>query len=119
MLAIVRGWGIPAQYVSGYLFPVHKGREQVMAQASHAWIECLLPGLGWVGADPTNNTVSPRHHVRVASGRDYRDVPPTRGTFRGAAQQELEVVVRISMLDAEPSGATASLEGLQSAAPGP
>ena len=115
MLAIVRGWGIPAQYVSGYLFPTHKGREQVMAQASHAWIECLLPGLGWVGADPTNNTFPPRHHVRVACGRDYRDVPPTRGTFRGSAQQELEVVVRISMLDVEPSGGPASLGGGESA----
>ena len=114
MLAIVRGWGIPAQYVSGYLFPVHKGREQAMAQAGHAWIECLLPGLGWVGADPTNTPVSPGHHVRVASGRDYRDVPPTRGTFRGAARQGLEVSVNISMLDLEPSGGPAPLGDVRS-----
>ena len=118
MLAIVRGWGIPAQYVSGYLFPVHKGRELAMAQAGHAWIECLLPGLGWIGADPTNNTVSPRHHVRVATGRDYRDVPPTRGTFRGTAQQELEVVVKISMLDLETSGGPAPRGGVPSATHG-
>ncbi len=116
MLAIVRGWGIPAQYVSGYLFPVRKGREQIMAQASHAWIECLLPGLGWVGADPTNNTVSPRHHIRVATGRDYRDVPPTRGTFRGAAWQQLEVVVNITAVDTEPSGAPAGRENERSTA---
>jgi transglutaminase-like putative cysteine protease len=109
MLAIVRSWGIPAQYVSGYLFPVREGRERAMAQASHAWIECLLPGLGWVGADPTNNTVSPGHHIRVASGRDYRDVPPTRGTFRGSAQQELEVQVRIATVDVEPSGGHVTL----------
>ena len=116
MLAIVRGWGIPAQYVSGYLFPVRQGREQIMAQASHAWIECLLPGLGWVGADPTNNTVSPRHHIRVATGRDYRDVPPTRGTFRGAAWQQLEVVVNITAVDTEPSGAPAGRENERSTA---
>ena len=108
MLAIVRSWGIPAQYVSGYLFPVREGREQAMAQASHAWIECLLPGLGWVGADPTNNTVSPGHHIRVARGRDYRDVPPIRGTFRGSAQQELEVIVRVAAVDEETSGDLAS-----------
>lgn len=109
MLAIVRDWGIPAQYTSGYLFPVRKGREQIMAEASHAWIECLLPGLGWVGADPTNNTVSPQHHIRVATGRDYRDVPPTRGTFRGAARQQLEVAVNIATVDAEPAGTPGGL----------
>ena len=116
MLAIVRGWGIPAQYTSGYLFPVWEGREQSMAEASHAWIECLLPGLGWVGADPTNNTVFPKHHIRVATGRDYRDVPPTRGTFRGAAWQQLEVVVNIKAVDTEPSGAPAGSRDVHAAA---
>lgn len=116
MLAIVRGWGIPAQYVSGYLFPARQGREEAMAQASHAWIECLLPGLGWVGVDPTNNTISPGNHVRVAAGRDYRDVPPTRGTFRGAAEQQLEVSVTIATVDAEPSGGPALLGDVRSAA---
>ena len=116
MLAIVRSWGIPAQYVSGYLFPVREGREEAMAQASHAWIECLLPGIGWVGADPTNNTVSPGHHIRVASGRDYRDVPPTRGTFRGGARQQLEVVVSITTVDAEPSGGRTRSGGMRSPA---
>ncbi len=111
MLAIVRGWGIPAQYVSGYLFPVRGEREQALAEASHAWIECLLPGVGWVGADPTNNTVAPGHHIRVARGRDYRDVPPTRGTFRGGAQQQLEVCVNIAAVETEPSGGPTRLEG--------
>jgi len=115
MLAIVRGWGIPSQYVSGYLFPVREGREKAMAQASHAWIECLLPGLGWVGVDPTNNTVSPGHHIRVATGRDYRDVPPTRGTFRGAARQQLDVSVHIATVNEEPSGGPARLVDMHSA----
>ena len=105
MLAIVRGWGIPARYASGYLFPVREGREQMMAEASHAWVECLLPGLGWIGADPTNNTVAPQHHIRVATGRDYRDVPPTRGTFRGGARQQLEVTVSVRAADADSSAA--------------
>ncbi len=99
LLAIVRGWGIPARYVSGYLFPDNE-EEQVMAAASHAWVECSLPGIGWVGVDPTNNTVAPKHHIRVAVGRDYQDVPPTRGTFRGFADQTLEVSVVITAREA-------------------
>ena len=116
MLAIVRNWGIPARYVSGYLFPVRDEREKAMAEASHAWVECLLPGIGWVGADPTNNTVAPGHHVRVASGRDYRDVPPTRGTFRGVARQKLEVIVNIATVEEEPSDGRTRLDNAHSAA---
>lgn len=114
MLAIVRGWGIPAQYTSGYLFPAREGREQVMAEASHAWVECLLPGLGWIGADPTNNTVSPQHHIRVATGRDYCDVPPTRGTFRGTARQQLEVEVQVATVDADPAGGATPIADAES-----
>lgn len=115
MLAIVRSWGIPARYTSGYIFPSRGGKEETMAEASHAWVECLLPRIGWIGADPTNNTVSPRHHIRVAAGRDYRDVPPTRGTFRGAAEQRLEVEVNIAVTDAE-RGAAGARVGIGGAA---
>ena len=111
MLAIVRGWGIPAQYTSGYLFPSRGGDENIMAEAGHAWVECLLPGIGWIGADPTNNTIAPKHHIRVATGRDYRDVPPTRGTFRGAAEQQLDVRVRVSVADTERDGAAGAMAG--------
>lgn len=107
MLAIVRGWGVPARYTSGYLFPREDENERQMAEAGHAWVECRLPGTGWFGADPTNNTVSPKHHIRVAVGRDYRDVPPTRGTFRGVASQELDVTVRIAAADIETQGTRA------------
>ncbi len=96
MLAVARGWGIPARYTSGYLH-VEKADDPDarMARVSHAWVECLLPGLGWVGFDPTNDSTADRRHIRVAAGRDYRDVPPTRGTFRGTADQTLEVSVTI------------------------
>ena len=112
MLAILRGWGIPARYTSGYLFPSRR-EEKLMAAAGHAWVECLLPGIGWIGADPTNNTVEPRHHIRVAVGRDYRDVPPTRGTFRGMAQQKMEVAVNIAVHESDDGeeAPTASGEG--------
>jgi transglutaminase-like putative cysteine protease len=54
-----------------------------------------LPDLGWIGFDPTNNTVAAERHIRVAVGRDYADVPPTRGIFRGRADSELAVTVRV------------------------
>ena len=64
---------------------------------SHAWAESFIPGLGWVGFDPTNNLVVEARHIRVAIGRDYADVPPTRGVYKGAAavRSELGVAVRV------------------------
>lgn len=101
MVTILRGWGIPSRYVSGYLDPGDRAGEARMAKAGHAWLECFLPGMGWLSADPTNDTVAGDRHIRVARGRDYRDVPPTRGTFRGEARQILEVTVNINALDRE------------------
>ena len=49
--------------------------------------------LGWVGFDPTNNILAGERHVRAAVGRDYADVPPTRGTFKGGADSELSIAV--------------------------
>lgn len=95
MIAICRLWGIPSRYVSGYLHVANRGRRSAMSQASHAWVECLLPDLGWVGFDPTNLTPADESHVRVAVGRDYRDVTPTYGVFRGTASARLEVAVTI------------------------
>ena len=63
--------------------------------ATHAWVEALLPELGWVGFDPTNNLLAGQRHIRVAVGRDYADVPPTRGVFKGAAESELSVAVQV------------------------
>jgi transglutaminase-like putative cysteine protease len=66
--------------------------------ASHAWIEAFTPTHGWRGFDPTNNLVASEHHVKIAVGRDYRDVPPTRGTFRGEAEETLSVHVEAAPL---------------------
>jgi transglutaminase-like putative cysteine protease len=55
------------------------------ADATHAWVEAYLPSLGWVGFDPTNNILAGERHIRAAVGRDYADVPPTRGTYKGGA----------------------------------
>ena len=59
-------------------------------------MEALLPQLGWVGFDPTNWLVAGDRHIRTAIGRDYADVPPTHGMFRGRASSELSVAVRVT-----------------------
>jgi transglutaminase-like putative cysteine protease len=96
-LALVRPMGIPARYVSGYLFRDINSSDRSADGATHAWVECLLPDLGWVGFDPTNNLIAEERHVRVAIGRDYADVPPTRGVYKGlsAVRSELGVSVRV------------------------
>ncbi len=93
MIAIARSWGAPSRYVSGYV-PL-ESRGMAPASASHAWVECLLPGLGWAGFDPTNGCLAGEGHVRIAVGRDYRDVAPTRGVMHGGGETRLEVDVRV------------------------
>ena len=94
-IALARGMRVPCRYVSGYLFHRVEYNDRSAQDATHAWVEALLPELGWVGFDPTNNLVAGERHVRVAVGRDYRDVPPTRGVFKGAADSEISVAVQV------------------------
>jgi len=103
MITLVRRLNIPSRYVSGYMF--HRDddeRDRSLEGASHAWIEALVPGLGWMAFDPTNNLVGGDRHIRVAIGRDYADVPPTRGVYKGEAQSELSVAVTVSPADTAP-----------------
>jgi transglutaminase-like putative cysteine protease len=100
MIALVRQLGIPCRYVSGYLYHRTEDHDRSARDATHAWVEALLPTIGWVGFDPTNDLVVGDRHMRVAVGRDYADVPPTRGVFKGRAETELAVVVRISPAEA-------------------
>ena len=93
MIAIARSWGIPARYVSGYL---HSG-EQALGNATHASVECRLPELGWVGFDPTNQSLAGEGNVRLAIGRDYRDVSPTRGVLQGGGETRLDIDVRVRL----------------------
>jgi transglutaminase-like putative cysteine protease len=99
MLAAVRMRGIPGRYVSGYLVPFSATGEDPSAedviggQASHAWMEMLVPGFGWFGLDPTLGEPVGARHVRVAHGRDYGDVAPVRGVYKGHAGQQLFVDV--------------------------
>ena len=95
MIAIARSWGIPTRYVSGYLHHRRKGQDRSGDDATHAWVEAYLPSLGWLGFDPTNDIEAGERHIRAAVGRDYADVPPTRGTFKGDAESELAISVSV------------------------
>lgn len=99
-IALLRNLRIPARYVSGYLYHSRPNRDRSADGASHAWVEALLPGLGWIGFDPTNNLIAGERHIRTAIGRDYADIPPSRGTYRGLAQSELDFLVRVTLTDA-------------------
>ena len=117
MISLLRDLGIPARYVSGYLYHRENSNDRSVADATHAWVEALLPGGGhsggWIGLDPTNKLFATERHIRTAIGRDYADVPPTHGIYRGKTKAELRVAVHVSPADApkpeemEPIGAAA------------
>jgi transglutaminase-like putative cysteine protease len=101
MIAASRLIGLPSRYVSGYIAPKPNDEiSRLEASATHAWVEVRLPTLGWVGLDPTHNAEAGLRHVRVAVGRDYADLPPTRGVFKGGAGSTLTVAVDVSPSDA-------------------
>jgi transglutaminase-like putative cysteine protease len=94
MLGLCRSVGIPARYASGYLY--NGPRDGLVgAQASHAWCEVYFPYIGWIGFDPTNNTLADERYVKIAVGRDYEDVTPVRGSYygTGACQMDVQVLV--------------------------
>jgi transglutaminase-like putative cysteine protease len=101
LLGVVRVMGIPARYVSGYLVPglggapESKQEEVIGGQASHAWVEVFSPSGEWIGVDPTLGKAVGLRHVRIAIGRDYGDVAPVRGVYKGHAGQRLSVDVRV------------------------
>jgi transglutaminase-like putative cysteine protease len=97
MIAILRSFGIPARYVSGYIHRPNKESQ------SHAWCEAWLPDLGWLGVDPTNDQLVNDHYVKVAVGRDFTDVPPNKGVYRGTAAETIFVRVETRMLERLPS----------------
>jgi transglutaminase-like putative cysteine protease len=97
MITLVRSkLRLPCRYVSGYLYHSEENADRSRADATHAWVEAFLPQVGWVGFDPTNNLLAQNRYIRTALGRDYADVPPTRGTYRGSKESELYVAVKVS-----------------------
>lgn len=99
MIALCRSIGIPARYVSGYFY-IEKSVTGSASDntASHAWVECYLPRIGWVGYDPTHDRRVDSSYIKVAVGRDYVDVRPLAGTYRGGAVAQMEVQVQVKSL---------------------
>ncbi|MCT2534275.1 alpha-E domain-containing protein [Aquibacillus koreensis] len=97
MLGILRNNNIPSRYVSGYLY-VGENSALIGDSATHAWVEIMVPGIGWVGLDPTNNVEALENHIRVGTGRDYGDVSPLQGVYRGGGHT-LDVSVSVTLLE--------------------
>lgn len=112
MISLLRHAGIPARYVSGYIeseaVPVLYNEDKpvdpqlIGAAASHAWIEVFTPNRLWVGLDPTNNILEGERHIQIGMGRDYYDVAPLQGIFKGRRQQSLSVQVRVMRTEVHP-----------------
>jgi transglutaminase-like putative cysteine protease len=88
MIGLCRSLKIPALYVSGYL-------ATESANATHAWTEIFVPGLGWQALDPTHNRQPDETYVKIGVGRDYADVAPVSGTYKGTTDRSLSVEVKI------------------------
>jgi transglutaminase-like putative cysteine protease len=100
-ISMCRSLGIPARYVSGYLYAADQTRaaapdEPELNVQTHAWLEVFIPGHGWWALDPTNDQTIGELHVKIGHGRDYEDVMPLRGVYHGGADHDLGVEVRIS-----------------------
>ncbi len=93
MLGMCRSLNIPARYVSGYFFNPMRMENEI--EASHAWVEVFLPGFGWKGFDPTHDRVPDTRYVKLAVGRDYGDIRPVSGSFRGEGTREMIVEVQV------------------------
>lgn len=134
MAGVLRMWGLPARYVSGYLLThapgadgpdaaddlqAEAGQAMLGADASHAWVQVWCPGTtgvpadGWLDLDPTNNIVPGTGHIRVAVGRDFGDVTPLRGVIRGGGHHTLTVGVSTRRLPAGDTPAAREHELLQ------
>ena len=119
-IGLLRATGIPARYVSGYLFARDEtvGADSVPDAApgtdgaggaatngetvtvqTHAWVEALLPDDRWLAVDPTNDRPVGHHHVVIGVGRDYDDVPPVRGIYSGSGKPEVDATVEIRRME--------------------
>ena len=90
-LGTVRALGFPARYVSGYLMM----NDRVDQDASHAWAEAHVEGLGWVGFDISNGISPDERYVRIARGLDYGDALPAKGVVIGARDETLVVSIQV------------------------
>lgn len=99
-VALCRAAGVPARYVSGYLFTIddstgEMGEKEAVEVQTHAWFEAAVPRFGWLALDPTNQQVVGVRHVKIGHGRDYDDVPPLRGVYAGQAETTVDAMVEM------------------------
>ena len=90
-LGLCRTLKIPARYVSGYL-AVEKAR------ATHAWVEVWIPTIGWLALDPTHDQQIDNTYIKIGAGRDYGDVSPVSGSYRGTREHKMEIEVQIDAM---------------------
>ncbi len=97
MLACLRGYGLPARYVSGYLLTEPPpGMARLMGvDASHAWVAAYSPRHGWVEFDPTNDQLADQRYITLTWGADFADVVPLRGVIYGGGEQLMDVEVSV------------------------
>jgi len=96
-ISAARAMEIPARYVSGYLLM----DDRIEQEATHAWAEAWVQGLGWVGFDVSNGISPDPRYVRVATGRDYRDAAPITGISFGPVAEHLTVDLVVEQQTAE------------------
>jgi transglutaminase-like putative cysteine protease len=101
MIGMARALNIPARYVSGY---IHPDRQRLRGYTqTHAWVELFFPSIGWIGVDPTNNCVVGENFVKVAIGRDFHDVTPNKGVYKGKGEETIGVTVHSEELLSVPA----------------
>jgi transglutaminase-like putative cysteine protease len=104
-LAVARLRGLPARYVSGY---IHQPGEL----ATHAWVQIWAgPAVGWVNLDPTQGKWVELDHVVTAVGRDFSDVPPNRGVWKGDATESIAVTVNVQPVERVPADLAEPVDG--------
>ena len=99
MISGLRGIGLPAMYVSGYLrtTPGPDTNRLQGADAMHAWVLVYCGSeAGWIGLDPTNAILASDGHIVLALGRDYTDVAPMDGVIVGSGEQRIDVAVSVT-----------------------
>ena len=102
MIAGLRGLGLPAAYVSGYLRTIPPAGQPRLqgADATHAWVSVWCgAGIGWIGFDPTNDLIVASDHIILAVGRDFSDVSPVDGIIVGSRKQKLGVAVDVLLVE--------------------
>jgi len=103
MISGLRGLGLPASYVSGYLRTTRTPEQAALqgADAMHAWVQVWCGhDIGWIGFDPTNDMIATDDHVTLAIGRDYSDVAPMDGVIVVSGGQRIDVAVSVTPVQA-------------------